>query len=206
MNSATDFEGSGSPRSTSRSSNRGRGGGGDNGSQDGDTVQRVAQQAKKGAKALASEANDRLQGVFDRQVDAGADLIDNVAEAVRAAADNLDEGAPRLAEFVRDAADRVESFSETVRDQSAGDVLAAGADFARRRPAIVFGAAAVVGYLMVRLLKPSSGDGSRYEENFEELDEGPEWASQSRFADSPAGGGTGSPGFAGGSGGDRSNV
>jgi hypothetical protein len=47
----------------------------------------------------------------------------------------------------------MDSFAAQVREKSIDDLFQEGSDFARRQPAIVFGAAAVVGFALLRMLK-----------------------------------------------------
>jgi len=122
----------------------------------GAAIDEVGRQAKRTAASFAAEANERMSGLLDRQVEAGADLAGQVADSVRAAADSLDEAAPQLADLIRGAAETIDDFSENVREQSAGELFQAGSDFARRRPALVFGGAAVVGFLLYRVLNASA--------------------------------------------------
>ena len=124
----------------------------------GAAMHEVGRQARKTAASLAAEANERMSGLLDRQVEAGADLAGQVAESVRAAAESLDEAAPQLADLVRGAADTIDDFSDDVRDLSAGELFEAGSDFARRRPALVFGGAAIAGFLLYRVLNASAGN------------------------------------------------
>jgi hypothetical protein len=67
-------------------------------------------------------------------------------------------------------------FSDVVRDQTPADVLATGIDFARRRPAVVFGAAAVAGYVLTRLLWRSGSNAAGSEEEYEDYDAGGDWS------------------------------
>jgi len=127
-------------------------------------VSEAVQQAKRAASSLAADANRRIAGLLDRQVSAGADIVGHVAASVRAAADSLDESEPQVADFARVAADHIEDVSEAIRDQSASDLFDTASDFARRRPAVVFGVAAVAGFLLYRVLSaapPSRAVGAR---------------------------------------------
>jgi hypothetical protein len=74
-----------------------------------------------------------------------------MADSVRSAADSLDERVPQLAQLARGTADRIEDFSESIRDQSAAELFQSAADFARRRPSVLFGATAAIGFLLYRL-------------------------------------------------------
>lgn len=141
-------------------------------SQIGEAAQQAASQAKEAVSSLTSLANEQVRSLADRQVSVGADLVAHIADAFRSAADSLDENVPQLSDMARGAADRIEDLSETVRDQSAADLLQATADFARRRPALLFGATALTGFLLFRLFKagPSEYDAGE----FDEFDDGPD--------------------------------
>jgi len=97
----------------------------------------------------------------DRQVSAGAEVAADIAASIRSAAAGLDDKAPQLADFARSAANRVEDFSDSLREQSAAELMRSTAAFARRQPAIVFGAAALGGFLLYRLLS-TQADGNTW--------------------------------------------
>jgi ElaB/YqjD/DUF883 family membrane-anchored ribosome-binding protein len=117
-----------------------------------DVLHRASGEIKGVAGTLTSFAGDEVRRFADRQVDAGADMVGQVAQSVRAAADSLDQELPQLGGLVREAADRAEELAETVRGQSASDLMETAADFARRRPAVLLGAAAAVGFVLYRVL------------------------------------------------------
>ncbi len=119
----------------------------------GDKAQEFGSQAKQAATSLASEANENIKGVLNQKVGVGADLVGHVADSVRAAADNLKQNAPQLAGLVTVAADKIDELSSSVRDKTVDELFKDASDFARRQPAVVFGAAAAVGFLLFRILK-----------------------------------------------------
>jgi ElaB/YqjD/DUF883 family membrane-anchored ribosome-binding protein len=116
-------------------------------------AQQMGTQAKEAATSLASEANENIKDLLNQKVAVGADLVGHVAQSARAAADNLKQNAPQLAGLVRGAADKMDEFSATARNQSIDDLFQTASDFARRQPAVVFGAAAAAGFLLFRTLK-----------------------------------------------------
>jgi ElaB/YqjD/DUF883 family membrane-anchored ribosome-binding protein len=134
-----------------------RGKAADAGSKLAGVAQQTMDEAKRATSSLASDANERVKSLLDQQVAAGADLMSNVAESVRVAADNLEPRIPQLANVARDASERIEAFSRDVRQQSASELAQAVAEFARRRPAVVFGVAAALGFVGFRLLNASPG-------------------------------------------------
>lgn len=118
-----------------------------------DAAQQVGQQAREAATSLASEAGANARTMMNRQVGVGAEVAAQVAHAVKMAADDLAATSPTLAGLVRLGADRVDQFSQTVRGQSVEEMYATASDFVRRRPALVFGTAAVAGFVLFRLLR-----------------------------------------------------
>jgi hypothetical protein len=99
-----------------------------------------------------------VQSRRDRQISTGADLASNMAESIKRAADSLNPKAPQIASFVRTAADRLDSFSDDIRDQSVDDLLRTASDFTRRQPAFVFGLASLTGFFLFRALKAKPSD------------------------------------------------
>jgi hypothetical protein len=125
-------------------------------------AQAAGMQAKATATSLASEANDKAKGVMTGQVAAGAAWVGHLAEATKAAADNLRPNAPQFSGLVRDAASTIEGFSKNLQNQSLEDLYRSASEFTRRQPAVVFGSAALFGFFISRLLKmePARGPGS----------------------------------------------
>jgi ElaB/YqjD/DUF883 family membrane-anchored ribosome-binding protein len=133
-----------------------------------DAAQQAMGEAKKSASSLASAATDRAKDAVQERISGGADMLGHLAAAVRAAARDLDPNAPQLAGFAREAAGRIDDFSQDVRDKSVEELIETSSDFARRQPAVLFGAAAACGFLLFRLIKSaSSGPGAAGEGRFE---------------------------------------
>jgi hypothetical protein len=126
-----------------------------------DAAQAAGREAKDAASGLASEAGQNVKGLLNDQIAVGAELAGHVAAATRAAADNLAPRAPQLAGLVRNAAHTMDDLSRTMRDRSVDELIQAASDFTRRQPAVVFGAAALAGFFLFRVLKaggePSEG-------------------------------------------------
>jgi ElaB/YqjD/DUF883 family membrane-anchored ribosome-binding protein len=105
------------------------------------------------ATASPAQASEPLRGILDQPIASGADFVAQIARTARGLADDLDGGAPQLAQMVRRAASSAESFSDDIRDKSVGEFVEATQDFARRQPALFIGAAATAGFVLARLLK-----------------------------------------------------
>jgi ElaB/YqjD/DUF883 family membrane-anchored ribosome-binding protein len=112
----------------------------------------MSDQAMETASSLASEAGQQLHGYMDQQIAAGADLAARVAGAIRAAADELDRSSPLLGGAIRSAGDRIETLSHDIRHKTVNEVVADTRNLFQRKPAMVFGMAAAVGFVAYRLL------------------------------------------------------
>jgi ElaB/YqjD/DUF883 family membrane-anchored ribosome-binding protein len=119
-------------------------------------AQQAAEEAKRSATTLAAEANDKVKSLLTEQVGVGADLIGHVAASAKVAAESLEQHAPQLASLVRGASERVDEFSREIRGQTIEQIARRTSDFARARPAVMFGAAATCGFFLYRLFKAGS--------------------------------------------------
>jgi ElaB/YqjD/DUF883 family membrane-anchored ribosome-binding protein len=121
-----------------------------------DGAQRAAEEAKRTATTLAAEANEKVKSLLTEQVGVGADLIGHVAASTKVAAESLEPHAPQLASVVRGASERMDEFSREIRGQTIEQIARRTSDFARARPAVMFGAAATCGFFLYRLFKAGS--------------------------------------------------
>jgi hypothetical protein len=136
-----------------------------------ETAQRVGDQAKEAASSLASDAQQRFHGYMDQQVAAGADLAGRVASVIKTAADELDRTSPALGGIVRSAGERVQDLSQQFRYKTADEVLTDTRDFARRKPALVFGAAAALGFVAYRVLNAGMSQSAAPDHRYAEADD-----------------------------------
>lgn len=117
----------------------------------------MAAEVSSRAKDLASEAADTITQqtarLLNNQIGAGAELIGQMAGATRRVSEELKQQSPQVAELVRSLADRVDGYSDQLRDQSVSELIGSAKDFTRRQPALVFGLAAVAGFIAWRLVK-----------------------------------------------------
>jgi hypothetical protein len=108
-------------------------------------------------RSITDHANEALRQVTETAQQAQAQAKDAMADlssqATANVKDDLSRNAPQFAELARGAAHKMDSFAAQVREKSIDDLLQDGSDFARRQPAVVFGAAAIVGFALLRMLK-----------------------------------------------------
>src|SRR5262249_9215430 len=122
-------------------------------SQASDMARDAGQKARQAASESASNMTDQVKQMLDRQIGTGANMGAQFASSVRLAADDLARESPMVAGLVRSFADRVEDYSNGVKDSTVEELVRAASDFTRRQPALVFGLAALAGFAVFRTVK-----------------------------------------------------
>ncbi|TMJ04913.1 MAG: YtxH domain-containing protein [Alphaproteobacteria bacterium] len=121
-----------------------------------ESVKSQAANLTEQAREVASDAGEKMMAAVADQKSAGADYVDNIAEAVRRASYEFDSQLPQAGHYIRQAAAQISTVSNALRtrdiSQLAGDVQ----DFARKQPAAFFGAAVLAGFAAVRFFKSAS--------------------------------------------------
>jgi hypothetical protein len=116
----------------------------------------AGEKVKQAASETASTVTDHVKELLDRQIGTGVNMAGQFASSARLAANDLDQQAPMLAGFVRNFANKVESYSGDLQDQTVDQLARAASDFTRRQPALVFGLAAIAGFLMFRTARSTN--------------------------------------------------
>jgi len=117
----------------------------------------VAQTIKHEGRRLVDEVKDSAESVARQQTGAAAAFLEDVATAIHKGADALkDKGRTDAASFVDWTADEVESLAGELSSRAPADILGEVENFARRQPALVAGAAFLVGFGLLRFMKSSS--------------------------------------------------
>jgi len=122
-------------------------------SQASDMARDATAKARQAASDTASNMTDQVKQMLDRQLGTGATIGTQFASSVRLAADDLAPESPMLAGLVRSFADRVDDYSNGVKDRTVEELVRAASDFTRRQPALVFGLAALAGFAVFRTVK-----------------------------------------------------
>ena len=139
----------------------------------GDVTRKVREQASQlneKARDAASGAGDKLLGAIEEQKNVGADFVSGLAGAVRRAAGEFEGQIPQAGDYIRRAAEQMDSASDALRRRDFGELVQGVQDLARRQPTAFLGATVLAGFAVVRFLKSSSpasggGRGSYQSEN-----------------------------------------
>jgi len=83
----------------------------------------------------------------------GAERIKGFSRAVHGAADQIGKEIPQAADYVHEAASRIESAADELRNRSVEDLISGFTRFARQQPAAAFAGAVLAGFVLSRFLK-----------------------------------------------------
>ena len=112
--------------------------------------------ARREAAGLKEDAKNRVRSAAQEQRHFAAESIDTVARALRRSGEELEkERQTHAARYVNWAADGLAQMSDGLREKDLHAVVNQTEDFARRQPALFFGSAVTVGFLLARFLKSS---------------------------------------------------
>ena len=109
--------------------------------------------AQQIASDAASSVNEQVREMLDKQIGESWNFAGQIASSFKVAADDLSQKSPFAAGLVRNLAEKVETYAEEFQDQTVEQVFRSAADFTRRQPAVVFGLAALAGFLILRTAK-----------------------------------------------------
>lgn len=110
----------------------------------------VAEQAMETCRSAASSAKDRTGAALHSLSKLIADTADTVDNRI----------GPPYGDYARKAAESVAGTARTLDEKDIDQIVAEARDFVRRKPAVAIGAAAVVGFVLMRLAR---GSGSKDE-------------------------------------------
>jgi ElaB/YqjD/DUF883 family membrane-anchored ribosome-binding protein len=114
----------------------------------------LAGRIREGRERLAGQAGEKARGLVSQGLERTSEALANVAKMVGDTASGIDE---RLGEdygnYARRAADRIESVANAIADKDPDELIDDTRSFVRDSPGIALAGAAVVGFVVARLIK-----------------------------------------------------
>ena len=122
-----------------------------------------------GREKLASQAGDKARELVGQGLERTAEALANVSKMVGDTADGIDErlGAD-YGDYARRAAGALENTAKAIAEKDPDELLEDTRNFVRNSPGIALAGAAVVGFVVARLLK--SGLAAREEDDEDDDD------------------------------------
>lgn len=114
----------------------------------------LADRIRSGRDKLANQAGDKARGLVSQGLERTSEALANVAKMVGDTAPGIDE---RLGgdygDFARRAAGSIENVANAIAEKDPDELIDDTRNFVRNSPGIALAGAAVVGFVVARLLK-----------------------------------------------------
>jgi ElaB/YqjD/DUF883 family membrane-anchored ribosome-binding protein len=105
---------------------------------------------------LAGQAGDRARNLANQGKDKAAHGLEALAKAIEDSAGTVDDRlGQQYGDFARSAAGTVAGLAGKLDQQDIDELVASTRDFVKKSPAVAIGSAAVVGFMLARLLRSS---------------------------------------------------
>jgi ElaB/YqjD/DUF883 family membrane-anchored ribosome-binding protein len=114
---------------------------------------------KADASNLAGEAKARARDAATKGKDKAAEAVGSLAKMLEDSAGTVDSKfGKQYGDYARSAASTVAGLATSLDKKDLDELAAATKDMVKKNPAISVGAAAVIGFVLARMLKGSSSD------------------------------------------------
>ena len=114
----------------------------------------LAERLRSGREQLSGQAGEKARGLVTQGLERTAEALANVSKMVGDTATGIDE---RLGEeygdYARRAAGSIENVANTIASKDPDELIDDTRNFVRNSPGIALAGAAVVGFVVARLLK-----------------------------------------------------
>lgn len=115
---------------------------------------RIADRIRDGREQLATQAGDKARGLVSQGLERTAETLANVSKMVGDTADGIEERlGPEYGDYARRAAGAIENVANTIAEKDPDELLDDTRNFVRNSPGIALAGAAVVGFVVARLIK-----------------------------------------------------
>lgn len=121
----------------------------------------LADRFRTGREKLASQAGDRARGIVTQGLERTAEALSNVSRMVGDTASGIEERlGPEYGDYARRAAGAIEDAASAISEKDPDELIEDTRNFVRNSPGIALAGAAVVGFVVARLIKTglSAGD------------------------------------------------
>ena len=120
---------------------------------------RIVSQVREQVTSLRDQASDKARQLAEGGKDKTTELLDDVAEIIHDAARSIDDRlGDQYGEYAHKAGDAVASIAGNLRQSSLEDLLKGTRTVVRKSPAVTVGTAALLGFILVRLVKSGLED------------------------------------------------
>jgi ElaB/YqjD/DUF883 family membrane-anchored ribosome-binding protein len=109
---------------------------------------------REGREQLASQAGEKARGLVTQGLERTSEALANVSKMIGDTAAGIDERlGPEYGDYARRAAGALENTANTIAEKDPDELIEDTRNFVRNSPGIALAGAAVVGFVVARLLK-----------------------------------------------------
>jgi ElaB/YqjD/DUF883 family membrane-anchored ribosome-binding protein len=114
----------------------------------------LADRIRSGREQLANQAGDRARGLVSQGLERTSEALANVSKMIGDTAPGIEERlGPEYGDYARRAAGAIENVANTIAEKDPDELIDDTRNFVRDSPGIALAGAAVVGFVVARLLK-----------------------------------------------------
>jgi ElaB/YqjD/DUF883 family membrane-anchored ribosome-binding protein len=114
----------------------------------------LAKRLRSGREKLANQAGDKARGLVTQGLERTAEALANVSKMVGDTADGIEERlGTEYGDYARRAAGAIENAANTIAEKDPDELIDDTRNFVRNSPGIALAGAAVVGFVVARLVK-----------------------------------------------------
>src|SRR5690242_14543713 len=119
----------------------------------------LADRLRSGREQFASQAGDRARGLVTQGLERTSEALANVSKMVGDTASGIEERlGPEYGDYARRAAGAIENVANTIAEKNPDELIDDTRTFVRNSPGIALAGAAVVGFVVARLIKSGLGE------------------------------------------------
>lgn len=109
---------------------------------------------RSGREQLAGQAGDKARGLVTQGLERTSEALANVSKMVGDTADGIEERlGPEYGDYARRAAGAIENVANTIASKDPDELIEDTRNFVRNSPGVALAGAAVVGFVLARLVK-----------------------------------------------------
>jgi ElaB/YqjD/DUF883 family membrane-anchored ribosome-binding protein len=126
----------------------------------------LAERLRSGREKLTSQAGERTRGIVTQGLERTAEALANVSRMVGDTATGIEErlGA-EYGDYARRAASTIETAANSIASKDPDELIDDTREFVRNSPGVALAGAAVVGFVLARLVKSGLGTGQDDDED-----------------------------------------
>ena len=128
--------------------------------------QGFAERLRSGREQIASQAGDRARGLVGQGLERTSEALANVSKMVGDTASGIEERlGPEYGDYARRAAGAIENVANSIAGKDPDELIDDTRTFVRNSPGVALAGAAVVGFVVARLLKTGLASGNDDEDD-----------------------------------------